>query len=1159
MTHDITTARFTHSEGYTAVSFSKDGEFICTGGSDSIARVYQVNNYTHQQEALVMDQHSDHILALAMSRSKILTGDEEGTVLSFDTASAGENVLSVEPSGTVLRSTLPARDISISTNERQAAVATDDENVRVISLLDMSLLHTLKGHRGSVISVSYSPDSAFLVSAGCDGTARVWDMRSGTVEPSCVQVLLKLSYVCVPGKSMEQYKVRWSPNGRFFAIPAADNSVKLVERNTWEVAVSLAGKHTQQITGLAWSSNSRYLTTVGLDRQVVVWDVSARKAILSHTSNNLLCQVDWNPCANVLVFTDDTGALHIWNSVVPIERGNAAPFDSTSTTAATDTAAATFAERTQLTQRDKRLSSAATNLMSELFDDTAAIDDVIGDAEMDDDDDGDERDMDDVMDGGDAANDDGLDDFVVDDDGAGYVDRQAEDSDRWMVSAMSDVSTRSFQPGATPWIGNRRYLAFNMVGSVVSIAQDTAHNTVEFDFYDKSAHRDLHFSDSFKYSLAALSDSGCLLATTTPELANDQSLRAHRTSMSADGGQDSGHGDVSVISYRGFATWSANSDWTYKLPAKEHPKCIATSSYGSAVCTSLGMLRLFTLGGVQRHVQSLPQRVVTCAARNDLLLIIIEAPRVSARPAASSAYSRSSESTKKAIVDYEFVLMTMDGQQKLIRDHCPVSPDSEITWAGFSEEGHPATYDSCGTLRVLHRYWAPQDSCWVPVLDSRIALQGRNAREALWPVAISAKQFVVVACRGSSKKHQRRYPPFPKPILDEIALDIPLLQPESQSGQLESRLLTSQVFAQQASAEAERIGDREDEASDRREELEQDKMLLRLVQMACKADKPQRAIDLAMMVNMENSFDAVIKIAMHQRQSLLAERLMRLKESRFSRIQDDEEDEDDDGAGGGWYKANNNRDNSRNAGDADGEGNGNGQDGGGDDDVEMQSDDNSGSSNQQKGLSRFAARIKAQNSHRPKVTYGRTNKQQRHSDAEDSDTGEASAAARKSGVDAAELGESLATARGQRAGDGGLSTTAPRHFNPFGVCPPSTSMEIKRSDSFFRAAEHLLDSAASTREPSANGDSGTSSPTGAQKRLLGASGDMPLSRKQQKTTTAVGAAKAADATKELSSRMQSKLSVYAFKKDNKAKEALAAPAAPDVAVVVPSNDGLEGE
>ncbi|KAJ1870492.1 DNA polymerase alpha accessory factor Mcl1 [Coemansia sp. RSA 990] len=837
----ITDPRYAHAEGYTTVAFGSNGRFICTGGSDSLVRVFYSSKAERDEEAIKLEQHSDNILAMAVSRNKIISGDEEGTAFCFDigtTALTETGKLSIEPSGTVLRSPLPARDVSISNSERQVAIATDDENVSIVSLLDMSLLHTLEGHRGSVNSVSYSPDGAYLVSIGCNGTARVWDMREDT--PSCISVMPKIAYVCEPGNSMEQCKSRWSPDGRFLAVPCPDHVIKLVERGTWQVASELGGHHTGMITYVSWSSNSKYIVSVGLDGQVVVWDVGTRSVVLSHSNSGPLCQVDWNPCGNMLAFTDCAGAMYIWDEVIPLDKGHEMPYKrqpdvhhtNSNTNNNNDTAAAS---------------------MNGLFDDVAidGVEDVNDHVDMSEDE---------IDDAGDA-----LDDFVVDDDGAGYTEHQVP---RWMAS---DPQAYAFQPGSTPWISGRRYLAFNMVGSVVSIAQES-HNTIQIEFHDKSLHRDIHFSDSFRFSMAALAESGCLFATTTNELANDRSLR---TSNDAE----------SVLSFRAFASWSANSDWMFKLPDKEHPRCIAASSHGAAAVTSLGMLRLFTVGGVQRHIESLPNRVVACVAHNDLLLLVLE----------TLGALKSNMGARK--MEYEYMLMTMDGQKRVATGSCPVSPSGEIVWIGFSEEGHPATCDSKGMLRVLHRYWTSSDACWVPILDTRKLAHDRGSRETFWPVALSAKQFMVATCKGKS-----RFPPFPQPILDELDIDIPLLHTDTSAGQQESKVFASRLFSEQQSAEAERTDSEYPGGASvqMRDDLEQDKLLLRLIQLACKADKAQRAVDLTLMIKLERSFDAAIKIAVYQKQTTLAERLMRIKETKFGGEQDadvvgnDNDDDDDD-------------------------------------------------------------------------------------------------------------------------------------------------------------------------------------------------------------------------------------------------------------------------
>jgi hypothetical protein len=50
-------------------------------------------------------------------------------------------------------------------------------------------LLTLRGHRSSVYSASFSPDGSRIVTASMDGTAKVWDSRTGA-ETSLPQVTL---------------------------------------------------------------------------------------------------------------------------------------------------------------------------------------------------------------------------------------------------------------------------------------------------------------------------------------------------------------------------------------------------------------------------------------------------------------------------------------------------------------------------------------------------------------------------------------------------------------------------------------------------------------------------------------------------------------------------------------------------------------------------------------------------------------------------------------------------------------------------------------------------------------------------------------------------------------------------------------------------------
>ena len=57
--------------------------------------------------------------------------------------------------------------------------ASADRTARVWDARTGTVLFTLQGHEGGVLSASYNPTGDRILTAGDDGTARVWDAQSG--------------------------------------------------------------------------------------------------------------------------------------------------------------------------------------------------------------------------------------------------------------------------------------------------------------------------------------------------------------------------------------------------------------------------------------------------------------------------------------------------------------------------------------------------------------------------------------------------------------------------------------------------------------------------------------------------------------------------------------------------------------------------------------------------------------------------------------------------------------------------------------------------------------------------------------------------------------------------------------------------------------------
>ena len=179
-THTLVKKLVGHDRIILSVDFSKDGEYILTCGLDRTIKLWKWKNsintcihsynlnkfYCYEQvkfldkvNFLCCDPHSIELWSLLYNRVIAFSGGTENYNRAF--ASIGNTIISVGPGGLVTQ-----WEINIP---------------NIIKIKDF------KGHIGGINSVDLSSDSKIAVTAGNDGTVRIWDVESGReiMEPLC--------------------------------------------------------------------------------------------------------------------------------------------------------------------------------------------------------------------------------------------------------------------------------------------------------------------------------------------------------------------------------------------------------------------------------------------------------------------------------------------------------------------------------------------------------------------------------------------------------------------------------------------------------------------------------------------------------------------------------------------------------------------------------------------------------------------------------------------------------------------------------------------------------------------------------------------------------------------------------------------------------------
>jgi WD40 repeat protein/tetratricopeptide (TPR) repeat protein len=118
----------------------------------------------------------------------------------------------------------------------------------------------LRKHTAGINALAFDRSGNLLATAGADGTARVWQVATG-------------SQLAVIAHEAPVQVVAFGPDGRWVATGGADGQVRVLEVSNPEAEAFSLGNHSSSVTALAFSPDGRWLTTADQSGLVNVWNV----------------------------------------------------------------------------------------------------------------------------------------------------------------------------------------------------------------------------------------------------------------------------------------------------------------------------------------------------------------------------------------------------------------------------------------------------------------------------------------------------------------------------------------------------------------------------------------------------------------------------------------------------------------------------------------------------------------------------------------------------------------------------------------------------------------------------------------------------------------------------------------------------------------------
>lgn len=559
-------ARPAHTQGITLCTYTPDGTQLVTVGSNNTIRLYKTG---FDGEPRNIDDCPEMNTALGVSNDFFVSGAEDGTVSYYSIPNA-------EFEKYLLRRPLPIRDLALSPDGKWCAVASDELTVQLVNTSDNSQIRTLKEHGKPTKHLVFDTKGTTLSLSCTDGIVYIYSLTAE--EPELIRKVDGIIGALDTDSDISSM-VAWHPDGRAFALPTPTRDIQVVSKNDWEKQRLFSKGHNGDVTALAWSPNGAILASAGKDKKIILWETKTQSVIARLDYANVM-DISWHPKDNLASFTNSDGEVYIHPEFVPEQFSQLlklpiqpAPFihDPLS--------------EIPLNIRPVDGNGAASRPRRDSLDS-----------------------FDSLMDGPPQEDD----DFVIDDDGAGYAvngngkrAHVADDpfGDRPNKRLQLEAHYHeAFQPGSTPWRGNRKYLCLNLIGFVWTIDQD-GHHTVTVEFYDHDFHRDFHFTDTFLYDKACLGENGTLFSSQPKD------------------------NTPATIFYRPHETWTNRSDWRTQLPRGEAVLAMSLSDSFITVTTTANYVRVYTLFGIPYRVyrpKSTP--MVTCASWRDYVLTMGNGP-----------------------------------------------------------------------------------------------------------------------------------------------------------------------------------------------------------------------------------------------------------------------------------------------------------------------------------------------------------------------------------------------------------------------------------------------------------------------------------------------------------------------------------------------------
>jgi serine/threonine protein kinase len=199
----------------TALAFAPDGRHFCAGQKDGTAALWDIQAHQPIQPLLGHDRNDIHAAAYSADGKRVLTGGGDKRAILWDAAHG-------------------------------------------------KMLRQLEGHTGAVRGVAFAPDGQHAATASWDGTVRIWDLHTGTVQIIVVHA--------DEGAKDGVQAIALAADSQRLLTGSTDGKLRWWDAATGKHLCTLEG-HTKAVNSVTLAGDGRHALSASADRTVRYWEL----------------------------------------------------------------------------------------------------------------------------------------------------------------------------------------------------------------------------------------------------------------------------------------------------------------------------------------------------------------------------------------------------------------------------------------------------------------------------------------------------------------------------------------------------------------------------------------------------------------------------------------------------------------------------------------------------------------------------------------------------------------------------------------------------------------------------------------------------------------------------------------------------------------------